>query len=108
MNKNYQTHIIISESVHEKIGIRYITRPLDFVSVKGKQNKITIYELVGAKEVPELQATEGQIDLCDRFAEAYALFHQGKLKEAKAAFTSLGAKYPTDAPTQLYIERLKD
>jgi adenylate cyclase len=107
MNKEYKTEIIISESVLEKIGARYITRPLDFVTVKGKQNKITIYELVGAKGVEGLIPGPEKMDLCEAFTSAYTLFHQGLMREAKSAFQALNAKFPSDIPTKLYLERLE-
>lgn len=47
LNKQYKTSIIISEIVKQNIGKEFITRPLDHVAIKGKQTKITIYELVG-------------------------------------------------------------
>jgi len=107
-NKEYQTSIIISENVHEKIGARFLTRPLDFVAVKGKKNKLTLYELVGSLEEADekIRATPEQIEFCREFSIAYYLFHEGKLKEAKAQFLTLAQKYPTDRPTQIYVERL--
>ena len=107
MNKEYKTHIIISESVLEKIGVRYVTRPLDFVTVKGRQNKITIHELVGAKEVVDLMPSASQVELCEKFTLAYSYFHQGLMHEAKSAFQAILAKYPNDVPTQLYLQRLE-
>lgn len=108
LNKEYHTTILISESVHEKIGTRFVTRPLDFVEVKGKKNKVTIYELVGSYEIGEISATEDEKELCVRFSEAYGLFHQGKVKEAKTKFLGLYEKFKDDGPLNLYLERLKE
>lgn len=38
INKDYQSKIIISEDVHNKIATRFLVRSLDVVAVKGKEN----------------------------------------------------------------------
>jgi len=108
LNKVYGTSIIISESVHEKIGPRFVTRPLDFIAVKGRVNAITIFELAGLREgEKELVASSDQIALCQGFTKAYEQFVMGKTEEAKAAFAALHEKFPADRATQIYLERLK-
>jgi len=46
LNKYYKTKIIISESTYSLVKDNLICRPLDKVSVKGKENNIIIYELL--------------------------------------------------------------
>lgn len=107
LNKIYNTSIIISEPVHEKIGTRFITRPLDFIVVKGRTKGITIFELVGLKEEgKELSATPAQVELCVSFTKAYELLLAGKVEEAIASFSALHEKFPSDTVTQLYLDRL--
>lgn len=107
LNKIYHTSIIISETVHEKIGTRFITRPLDFIVVKGRTKGITIFELVGVREGDkELIPSPEQIELCTAFTKAYEQFHTGKINEAKAAFLALHEKFPADSVTQIYLDRL--
>lgn len=49
INKYYGTRIIVGEKTHELIKNQFVTRLLDFVAVKGKNEAIRIYELVGEK-----------------------------------------------------------
>ncbi|WP_061285471.1 CHASE2 domain-containing protein [Leptospira interrogans] len=45
-NKEYGTHIIISEYTYEKVKDRVIARELDLIKVKGKTQPVRIYELL--------------------------------------------------------------
>jgi adenylate cyclase len=108
LNKEYHTSIIISESVHEKIGTRFVTRPLDFVVVKGRTKGITIFELIGVKEGDkQLAAKPDQIELCEKFTVAYEQFHAGKTEEAKNQFLALQERFPNDMPTKVYLNRIQ-
>ncbi len=50
INKQYWTHIIISDNVYEKIKDKFITRELDTIKVKWKSQKTKIYELISFKD----------------------------------------------------------
>ena len=45
-NKEYGTHIIISEFIYALIKDKFIVRELDNIRVKGKNKPVVIYELV--------------------------------------------------------------
>lgn len=47
LNKQYQSHIIVSESVYEKLKDKVNVRPLEAVTVKGKTRPVMIYEVLG-------------------------------------------------------------
>lgn len=49
INKYYGTRIIVGKKTQELIRNQFVTRLLDFVAVKGKNEAIRIYELVGEK-----------------------------------------------------------
>ncbi len=107
VNKIYSTTIIISETVQERLGKQFVTRPLDFIAVKGRMQRVTIYELMGMAEGDEeLLVTPEQIALARDFTAAYTTFHEGKVQEAKALFVALGQKFPQDVPVQNYLKRL--
>ena len=61
LNKSFNTTICISDSVHDAVADRIVARPLELVSVKGRQAKIMAYELVGIREPddPELRGAAG-------------------------------------------------
>ena len=48
-NKNYKTGIIISEFTHEHVKEHTVTRELDLIRVKGKDQPVKIYELLDIK-----------------------------------------------------------
>jgi adenylate cyclase len=45
LNKEYNTHIIISEATYKKLKGTYNTKPLGSVKVKGKTKEVAIYEV---------------------------------------------------------------
>ncbi len=47
LNKNYSTHIIISDETRQRLTGRYVFRPLGDVVVKGKTRPVAIFEVVG-------------------------------------------------------------
>ncbi|HSX11906.1 MAG TPA: adenylate/guanylate cyclase domain-containing protein, partial [Rhabdochlamydiaceae bacterium] len=44
--REYHVGIVISEAVYQAIGNRFVVRPLDSVAVKGRKEKINIFELI--------------------------------------------------------------
>lgn len=105
INKDYTTSIIISDVVQKNIGDAFVTRPIDFVAVKGKKIKLTIYELVGTKE-GEFVPSSDQIELCNGYTEAYNALLAGKQEEGKAQLIALSERFPDDVPTQMLLKRL--
>ncbi|MBI4410179.1 MAG: adenylate/guanylate cyclase domain-containing protein, partial [Gemmatimonadetes bacterium] len=49
LNKEYGTRIIVSETARAALGADYEVRPLDEVKVKGKEQAVKIYELLGRR-----------------------------------------------------------
>jgi adenylate cyclase len=50
LNKQYGTHIIISEATRARLRLAYTVRPLGEVVVKGKTQAVPIYEVVAMSE----------------------------------------------------------
>ncbi|MBN9412980.1 MAG: Cache 3/Cache 2 fusion domain-containing protein [Candidatus Paracaedimonas acanthamoebae] len=105
-NKYYNTRIIIGEQTQREIRDNGVFRPLDRVSVKGKETSVTIYELVALKNGdPSLLPTKEQIDLCSQFTIGYRLYLERRWEEALKHFEEMIKIFGNDYPTQLYIER---
>lgn len=49
-SKQYGTDLVISENTYRDYADRVYVRELDFITVKGKTEPVTIYELVGIRE----------------------------------------------------------
>ena len=107
LNKDYHTKILISEDIHSKIATYFLTRPIDIVAVRGKTVGTKIYELV-AQLAGEgsLLPTADQLKLCKDFKVAFDLF-QNNSKNALPLFEELSKAYPSDVPTQIYIQRCR-
>lgn len=107
-DKIYHVTIIISDGVYKQKKNQFLVRPLDTVEVRGKQDKIKIYELVawlGAD--PQIGATTAQTELCQLFTQAYQTFVAGDYTAAHRLFTAIHAKFPDDYPTTFYLARLE-
>lgn len=100
--KEYHVPIIISDQVVEKIGGQFLIRPLDFVAMKGRKEKMVIYELIAEKS----KASPEEVELSTSFTEAYALFMRGELEKSKALFQKIREKFPEDYLTQFYLGRI--
>ncbi len=106
INKEYGTFAMISEVVRKEIGPKFVTRPIDNVAVKGKTDKLKIYELMGMTE-GLLAASSEQKELAFVFTEAYKAMEEGRSEEAYNRFIEIAKRFPSDIPTKKYIERLK-
>lgn len=105
-NKYYNTRIIIGEQTQREIRDEGIIRPLDKVSVKGKESSVTIYELVALKNGdPGLLPTKEQTLLCSQFTVGYRLYLERRWEEALKHFSEMLKIFGNDYPTSLYIER---
>ncbi|MDD3302495.1 MAG: adenylate/guanylate cyclase domain-containing protein [Candidatus Gracilibacteria bacterium] len=99
VNKFYGTYICVSEFVYNETKDIFEYRYLDKIKVKGKDNAISIYELLEYKG----NLTQEKLDLFVKFDEAIKLYQSRKFKEALDIFESLIEK--GDTPSQTYKER---
>ena len=103
INKEYGTGIIISEFTYEMVQKEMCCRELDAVRVKGKNQPVKIFELLGEKK------HEADFkDWTDDFARALALYRAGKWDDAIAAFDKTFTARPGDFASKMYVERCKN
>jgi len=103
VNKEYGTHIIISEATWECVKNRLATRELDVIRVKGKARPTRIFEVLG-----ELPCTPAQATLVQSFAEALHAYRAGQWQEAIDLFHEVLRAAPDDFPSQLYLQRCQE
>lgn len=110
VDKYYHTSIIVSEDTYKKIKDEFLVRPLDIVNVKGKKEKVKIYELIAKLKCDDaaIQASQAQIELCIAFTEAYETYMRKELDKAKGLFTAILQKFPEDYPTQLFLKKIEE
>lgn len=106
LNKEYGSGIIFSQftlaelkKTNQEKNLVY--RFLDRVAVKGKNEPVEIYELLG------LSTDTRWADLTDKYQKAIEIFQQKNFPEAKRLFGEVLQKYPADGPTLYYINRIE-
>ncbi|PIZ71372.1 hypothetical protein COY07_05015 [Candidatus Peregrinibacteria bacterium CG_4_10_14_0_2_um_filter_43_11] len=100
VNKQYGTSIIISESTYVQVKDSFVCRELDRIRVKGKNEPVTIYELVGKKgEVNDVQTA-----VIQSFESALVLYRKNDFTVAQQQFTALA----DDAPSKRFAKRCEE
>jgi adenylate cyclase len=102
INRTYGTTILMNESTAKGLEGGFLFRRLDRVQVKGKEEPVMIYELLGLRgdneKMPEW------IESYERGLEAY---QAGKWDEAEAAFTMALRLKEGDGPSSVFIDRCR-
>ncbi len=102
-NKEYDTHVIISEFTYAHVKDHMACRRLGAVRVKGKTKPVGIYELrgIGLPTGAEAEA----IAACDQAHSAWA---QRRWDEASALFQKVLAIWPNDYTTKKYLAEIEE
>lgn len=103
-NKAYGTHLIISEFTYGLCKNDVVVRELDLIRVKGKNEPVRIYELVGkAGAVPAEQLEKVKL-----FETGLGYYRKAEWDLAEQTFKSLLERFPNDETTQIFIERVAE
>lgn len=98
LNKFFNTSIIISEYTHRCLIDDFLVRELGSFRVKGKQEPVICYELLGLG-----RAQDEQAELLERFDSALELWKSAAFDKAFNAFKSLCDDFPEDGPSRSYL-----
>jgi adenylate cyclase len=80
-----------------------VTRELDFLAVKGKDQPVRVYEVFG-----EVGATDAAVTaLTAGFAAALVRYRDRDFAGAEASFRDILVKHPDDGPSKTYVERCR-
>ncbi len=102
LNKQYGTNILISEFTRTTIGDGFCTRLVDLVRVKGKEQPVRVYELIGEGDAdPEVRKT------VERFEEALEKYRRQEFDKARDIIRSLAAKQPHRL-YEVYLSRIEE
>ncbi len=99
--KAYGVQILIGDSTKELAGPEILTRPLDKIAVKGKEQGIVVHELVALTR----DASTEQLKFCSDFESAFHLYLNGDFESATKAFEHLLELAPDDQPARILAER---
>ena len=97
INKQYGTETIISEYTYKQVKDDFICRELDQIRVKGKEQPVRIYELIGKKDEikPDIKKT------IKAFEEALKLYRDKNFIAAKQKFEAIS----DDPPSEVFAKR---
>ncbi|MDR2464011.1 MAG: hypothetical protein LBD36_00110 [Holosporales bacterium] len=105
-NKVYKTKILVSESLQKVVAERFLFRPVDIVAVKGKEEGVKIFELVGQMSGDSrILPSKEEVDLCTKFTQGFKLYTEQRWGESIKLFEGLKANYPQDYLTSMYLDR---
>ncbi len=107
-NKLYGTTIMVSEFTWTDVKGEMLGRELDRIRVKGKEEPVTIHEILGARRETSAEAAEGMNRLTEHFEAALGLYRDRRFEAALAAFEAILAEWPGDGPSELYIGRCRE
>ncbi|MBU1172381.1 MAG: adenylate/guanylate cyclase domain-containing protein [Proteobacteria bacterium] len=104
LTKNYGCPILISQPCFDHIKDTICCRMADHVQVKGKDEPISIYHVLGPYETID-PWTKSLADKTDR---AFDLYCKGQFQEAKQIYTDILLTDPDDSLIQIFSRRCDD
>jgi adenylate cyclase len=104
LNKQYRTRILINELTRTKIGDRFAVREIDSVTVAGKDESTTIFELFAHADSIEPQLLE----LFQTYESGLKYYRETNWDMAEQQFKACLNSNPDDGPAQLMLDRIKE
>ncbi|MGL5196070.1 MAG: adenylate/guanylate cyclase domain-containing protein, partial [Chroococcales cyanobacterium] len=104
LTKNYGVALLITEQTYGRLihCDRYAIRRIDRVTVKGKSEEVTVYEVFDA-DSPEIKA--GKLATLDRFTQALSLFDDEDFLGAARLLAYCLNQNPGDRVAHIYFDR---
>jgi adenylate cyclase len=101
LNKEYGTSILISESTRADVtNDQIIIREIDFIRVKGKNQPVTIFEILSRQAA----ANDGKA-LVEMFGQGREAYKTRNWHAAKTAFEEVLRRWPDDGPSRVFRGR---
>jgi predicted ATPase/class 3 adenylate cyclase len=104
LNKFYETQLLISESVYQRIKHpeKYLIRMVDKVLLKGKNVGTSIYEVCAPSEKGDIEDERHYFAI---YRDAFAAYVNGDFAKAEEAFRKFLVHKPGDAVAEMLLER---
>ncbi len=101
LNKRYRSSIIIGPNNCDVVMGEFVTRPLEFVLLKGKSEPTKVHELLCRR----LDATEETLFLADQSTKMLNSFAAAECLECMGCAEDILKMVPSDVPAQLMLEQ---
>jgi len=107
LNKEYGTHIIVSESTRVALqNQRILVRELDLIRVKGKLRPVTIYEVLGTEA--DAEKYKDSVELIELFGRGQEAYKQRSWAIARRIFEDVLKRWPADGPARVFSARCEE
>jgi adenylate cyclase len=101
LNRSYGTHLILSGATRSLAGLGFLMREIDHAQVRGRQQPVTIFELVWS-------APGDPIPLwLSSFEAGRAAYLRREWQKAALLFEEVIRLKPLDGPAALYLRRCR-
>jgi adenylate cyclase len=101
-NKPYGSRILVSQATKDAAGPRVLTRPLDYIKVKGKAEATAVFQIIGLAGEPGALYPASYVDAWSAALQAYK---EGRFAQALAQFQACGQQQPKDGAVALFVDR---
>ncbi len=107
LTKNYGTPMLITEETCQQLTnvSQYKIRLIDHVTVKGKTQEVTIYEVFDADESASIEMKSKTLS---DFEEGVKYFHQEQFENARILFEKICKINKNDKAAQVYYENCQN
>ncbi len=106
VTKMYGCDVIISDRTYEQCKEKVHARELDYVRVKGRNQPVAIYEVVGLKEGPNaISLTSEKQEMLGHYEKARSLYLKGRFAKALKELQTVLKIDPHDQAANLFVER---
>ncbi|MGH8628133.1 MAG: adenylate/guanylate cyclase domain-containing protein, partial [Gammaproteobacteria bacterium] len=102
LNKPLGTHLLASQAVLDGVD-KLLVRPVGEFRLVGKSEPLPIVEILSSED----SATEAQVLLCERFAEALEVLKTGQGAKAAELFEAVLREDPNDGPARFHLARCR-
>lgn len=103
VNKTYGTAICISETTRNALPEGFLLRRMDRVRVKGIDDPVRLYQLIGYAE----EATAPMRESLELFSRGLEAFEAWQWDDALARFETVLRIYADDGPARLFADRCR-
>ena len=109
LNKMYGTYIMASEVVYEKAKDKFLFRLIDIVAVKGREEGIKVYQMIGKfEDNPKPSVSPQDVSMVAKTQLAFEAYLAQDWARAKTFYDDLIKDNPDDKIAQLYLQRISD
>lgn len=103
-NKYYGTKILLGAQTYQLAQHDIVTREIDAIRVKGKQQPVVVYELLATTK----NVVTEQLHLRSTFMQGLKAYQARQFLIAQQYFAAALQVEPTDGPSQVYLQRVRD